>query len=294
MPSEQQQQWLDAAIASLITEQGSNGGWPYALGQAASTEPTALSCLALHTIAPTSTAIVAGCQWLLAQQEPSGHFRPITGLMEPTWPTPLAALVLNSCGYPDPMSPAIQALLDEPVYSLSRERSASLFGYNTELRGWPWTAGGFSFIEPTAMAMLLLKRAGYGQHPRVREATAMLRDRAIAGSGWNYGESVVLNGQLFPTVLSTSYALLALADEQDDITATAVDWLALQHEQSFSFLSHGWAMIALKLYERLTTDWTDAFLANWQVMPPERNNVAETALGVLAMGPLQDPLEVLT
>lgn len=293
MPSDRQQQWLTAATATLAAGQNSDGSWSYGPGRLASVEPTALAVLALRTIDPTLAAVANGCAWLSQQQEASGHFRPTAGLDQSTWVTPLAALTLGLCGFAEPAQRAAAAMLDEQVFSVSRALTASLYGYNTELKGWPWRDGGYSFAEPTASALLLLKHTGYGQHQRVREAVTMLRDRAIAGGGWNYGEPVVLDGQLFPTVLPSSLALLALADEQDAVTAAAVGWLAGQREQSFSVLSHGWAMIALKLYNRLNEEWDDTFLGYWQTLPSERTNAVELALGILALSPASDPLEVL-
>ena len=85
---------------------------------------------------------------------------------------------------------------------------------NNQLQGWSWIAGTFSWVEPTAWALLALKkRAAAGQRidsARLSEAEALLVDRCCEDGGWNYGNGNMLGKELRPYVPTTAVALLAL------------------------------------------------------------------------------------
>ena len=151
----------------------------------------------------------------------------------------------------------------------------------------------FIAAEPTCLAMIFLKKAGYRDHPRVREAADMLRNRALAGGGWNYGEPRVLGGALYPAVGSTAMALAALADEQDDVTAAGLSWLLAQRGAISSLPSLGWATIALNVLGRLDDAWSGDVIATWSASPPQRRGPLETSLGLLGLAsPGNHPLGV--
>jgi hypothetical protein len=84
-----------------------------------------------------------------------------------------------------------------------------------DLLGWPWVDGTFSWVEPTAWALLALKRWAR-THPTVEFATRidhgerLLRNRACREGGWNYGNSLVLGKPLGPYAATSALALLAL------------------------------------------------------------------------------------
>jgi hypothetical protein len=82
--------------------------------------------------------------------------------------------------------------------------------HDTAIKGWPWIADTHSWAEPTALAMMALKIAGYGDHQRVKEATRLLLDRQLPQGGWNYGNTLVYDQELRPMPLSTGIVLNAL------------------------------------------------------------------------------------
>lgn len=88
-------------------------------------------------------------------------------------------------------------------------------GHNPRLRGWAWVETTHSWVEPTAIHVLALRRCGLGDHPRCREAVAMLLDRMLSDGGWNYGNTTVLGNRLHPHVQPTGLALAALAGIPD-------------------------------------------------------------------------------
>ena len=54
-----------------------------------------------------------------------------------------------------------------------------MLGHDPTLTGWPWVGGTHSWVEPTSLAVLALRREGLGKHPRVEEGLKVIRDRAI-------------------------------------------------------------------------------------------------------------------
>ena len=84
-------------------------------------------------------------------------------------------------------------------------------GHDTAIVGWPWVADTHSWLEPTAVAILALRREGKVDHPRVREGLRLIRDRAIPTGGWNYGNNIAFGRDLRPQPAPTGIALLALA-----------------------------------------------------------------------------------
>jgi hypothetical protein len=93
------------------------------------------------------------------------------------------------------------------------------------LQGWSWTEGTFSWVEPTAWSVLVLKqRLTYGPYPdaaeRIRVGEQMLKDRECQGGGWNYGNSAVYSQDLQPYVPTTALSLLALQDRRNEGVVT--------------------------------------------------------------------------
>jgi len=81
--------------------------------------------------------------------------------------------------------------------------------------GWPWDPDTSSWIEPTAHALIALKRArthyrGSGLSERVAEGEHMLLERRCSDGGWNYGNRRVLRQDLPSYPETTALALLAL------------------------------------------------------------------------------------
>jgi hypothetical protein len=117
------------------------------------------------------------------------------------------------------------------------------------LRGWPWIESTSSWVEPTALALLALRTAGYGGHPRAREAVKMLMNRQLPHGGWNYGNTVVYGQELYPQSGSTGIALTALAGQVDRAEVRrSLDYLKTQAEQCRSPFSLSWALMGLSAW----------------------------------------------
>jgi hypothetical protein len=68
--------------------------------------------------------------------------------------------------------------------------------YDASIQGWAWVDGTFSWVEPTAWAVLSLQRQGLAGNTRCVEGLRMLVDRQCSDGGWNSGNPDVLGAEL--------------------------------------------------------------------------------------------------
>lgn len=193
---------------ALLSSRNKDGGWGYYPGKASRLEPTAWALLALNE--PPA---------LLKNWRLQGPWRvdvagaPINYAFQA-----LAGLVLLNHAESAQDAPAIaRSLLD--VKGVSFEQTTAIRQDNS-LQAWPWIDGTFSWVEPTALALLLIKKCRGGLPAGVAERIAvgerMLIDRVCAGGGWNYGGSNVFGQDLFPYVPTTAWGVLALQDRPQE------------------------------------------------------------------------------
>jgi len=285
--------WMAVAATELLDAQQPDGGWAFQAGQAPATEPTALAVLALSSAQTDALGLTTAATWLLARQRGDGLFTASAVHEEASWLSPLAALALRRQGYTAASQATEQAMLDMPIFTFSNILQQGTYGYDTRIPGWPWTLGDFSFTEPTALAMIFLKQAGYFSASRVREGARFLRDRALSGGGWNYGEPKVLGGELYSAVVPTAMALLALADEPDETTAAAESWLIGQVDRISSLMSLGWANAAMNVLGLIDDTRRAAVVNRWLQLPTSRRGPMETSLCLLGVVSADDhPLGV--
>jgi hypothetical protein len=217
-----------------------DGGWGYRPGRASAVEPTAWCLLALGKVDSGSEAIEAGRQWLLGAQNGDGSWPTWPGVGEGNWVTALAGLALEALGGP---APAIENAARWICRSHSAEgglrlRVASLFArkkivqQDFSLRGWSWTPGTSSWVEPTAVALIFLHHlpstlALPEAAERRRMGEAMLYDRICLSGGWNLGNPKVYGVEGIPQLGPTAWALLALQEHSErEENRRSLDWLA--------------------------------------------------------------------
>ena len=127
---------------------------------------------------------------------------------------------------------------------------------NNQLQGWSWIPGTFSWVEPTAWALLALRRrqvAGKGvEAARLTEAETLLIDRCCAHGGWNYGNSNMLGKDCGPTCRPPRWRCWRCRRSRIRRSRAASAYLerAATSEASASALSL--AMIALAAHGRAT------------------------------------------
>jgi hypothetical protein len=257
----------EAATDFLLKALNSDGGWGVQSGKQSNTEVTALALLALGSLGDPrlKNSIDRGLNWLAQRQKPGGGFPLMANVDEPSWASPIAVLALSSF---DSQQPAVTrgiewvlrqkgrgaGLLGSLFYWLNPDDS--MVKLNPALTGWSWTAGTFSWVEPTAYALIALKKlkSHVSQDQaiaRISEGERMIYDRMCAGGGWNYGNSKVLGESLWPYPDTTALALIALQDHSNN-PANKMGLTSLEKmlAQNHSGLAVAWACICFALYGR--------------------------------------------
>ena len=219
---------------ALLAAQDADGGWGAEPGKRSNTEATALAVLALGS-SPSSAASAAlrrGLAWLVDHQRPDGGWPLAVGHDRSTWPTPLAVLaVLGRPELRERAAGGLRWLLGhggrDPgwlIRALYRVWPSALpVRMDPTLKGWSWNPDAFSWVEPTAYALLALKKgrqvlSGSDVDARIREGESMLYDRACEGGGWNYGNTNVYGVNVPPYPEVTAVALLGVQDRRETPT----------------------------------------------------------------------------
>jgi hypothetical protein len=239
--------------AALLRARNVDGGWAYYQGKRSRIEPTCWALLALAQANLQRPDIdVLGRwprhdSWLidLAGAPPNHAFNAI------------AALTLLQ-------SPSTGTLAEKIVRLLIASRGVTLppdpaIRQDSSLQAWSWVDGTFSWVEPTAWCVLVLKqRLALGPYPdaleRVRVGEQVLNDRACRGGGWNYGNSNVFGQDLVPYVPTTALALLALRDRPNEpVVIRGLEQLQRDVLSERSAVALSLAIICLRVYGRPTS-----------------------------------------
>jgi hypothetical protein len=135
-----------------------------------------------------------------------------------------------------------------PVANLAP--SQRIVGHDTSLIGWSWVADTHSWLEPTAVTVLAMRRDGKADHPRVRAGLRLIRDRALAAGGWNYGNSRLFGRNLRPQPAPTGLALLSLAgvDSRTEIVERAIRYLQGALPETRATQSLCWGVLGLRAW----------------------------------------------
>jgi hypothetical protein len=161
-----------------------------------------------------------------------------------------------------------------------------IVGHDTTLIGWPWVAETHSWIEPTVMAILALRREGAGDHPRVLEGLSLIRNRALPKGGWNYGNTSAFGHALRPQPGPTGLALLALAHRKrrSDMIERAIAYLNDTLPGVRAPASLGWGLLGLRAWDTSPAE-ADRWLAESFARTTGRPDAApRLALLLLAAG----------
>lgn len=256
--------WQDEARGELAAIKSTETGWSYRRNGAACVEPTVLASLALRVSGNAESRegdlrhgrIAA--RWLASIQRPDGRL-PVSQVLEsPGWTTPFALVLWSTLAAHDAeQARAARWLLT--VAGSAEDRNANVEpgdapkGFKP---GWAWVTGTHSWVEPTAMAILALSRAGFGDDERVAAGTRMILDRSLPHGGWNCGNNVVFGHELRPQPVPTALSLLALAAQGESSQAVerGVDYLRRAITTVRAPVSLGWSMLALRAYEAVPSE----------------------------------------
>jgi hypothetical protein len=173
---------------------------------------------------------------------------------ESFWPTALAILAWQgSLASHAAQDVAIRFLLNT-TGTHSQQKSNDTVKHDPSLKGWPWIEGTHSWVEPTAMCVMALRAAGYGQHARVSEAIRMILDRQLPHGGWNMAGTIVFGKELVPVPEGTGSALAGLAGVIDEHQiARSLDYLQGEVDRLRTPISLGWGLIGLAAWGRWPT-----------------------------------------
>ncbi len=254
------------AIEHLLATQNVDGGWAaYAEGPSR-TEPSALAVTALGLTSETAggAGTDAGLAWLRAHQAASGGWPAMEGQRADSWMTSLATLAVSHL---EPDGEAARRGADWLLRQEGRTVSwwikllvrlrpqTKTVDLDLDLTGWPWTEGTFSWIEPTAYALLALKRLrpslpARSAADRIDRGERMIIDRTCREGGWNYGNSVVLGEELWPYPDTTALALLALQGRPAAEVEAGLTALSRMLDENRSLLAVSLATLCFRAYER--------------------------------------------
>lgn len=291
---------INAAIDLLLGAQNEDGGWGAVKGKRSNTESTSFVLMALKSLEgnPFDRQTTAGLKWLLQRQKDDGSWSLNDASKQSSWTTPIAALALLS--FQDQRGHALRAakwiLTQEgrkPGWVATLLFRLSLLKKITELdpylSGWSWTAGAFSWVEPTSYSLMTLKKLkrsldGTNCEERIRQGEMLIYDRMCENGGWNYGNSRVLGEALWPYPDVTAVALIALQDQaMSETNQKSLRALDAMLREAGSGTALGWGILCLTLYKQDVQEWKKILVKNFE----KTRFLGETkavALALLAFG----------
>ena len=269
---------IETCTADLMAAQNQDGGWGAEPGRTSNTEATALAVLALADARLSATPVQRGLEWLAARQTTDGSWALMDGLEAGSWTTSLAVFCLahfeahrrravNGAGWLLRQRGAGLGWLVSFLYVVFPE--AFVGRSNPNLKGWSWTAGTYSWVEPTAYALLAVKKLRTSLPPalaaeRVGQAELMIYDRMCAGGGWNYGSSSALEVNLPPYPETTALALIALQDRREaEANQVSLKILEAMRPEAGGGLALSWGAHCLALYGRDVATWRSALVETY-------------------------------
>jgi hypothetical protein len=291
---------IDAAIDLLLEAQNEDGGWGSFKGKRSNTESTSFALMALQAPhgKPFDRQVAAALKWLLRHQKDDGSWFLNDASKQSSWTTPIAVLALLS--FRDQRQHALKAAKwiltqegQKPGWVASLLVRLSLLKKMTELdpylSGWSWTAGAFSWVEPTSYSLMALKRLkrsldGTNCEERIRQGEMLIYDRMCENGGWNYGNSRVLGEALWPYPDVTAVALIALQDRAtNEANQTSLRALDALMREAASGTALGWGILCLTLYNQDVREWKKILVKDFE----KTRFLGETkavALALLAFG----------
>ena len=219
-----------SCLPFIRNAQNPDGGWGFQPALQSRVEPTCWAILALRNPANTAAfdeSVTRGLQFLRNAQLADGSWAASAELRTGCWVTSVACWVLSGDAEArGAVTAGVKWLCndwprDSSLWRRLRARFSSqnrISAQNNSYRGWGWTPGTSSWVEPTSFGLILLGRIPAASWPKGAQrrhelARKMLYDRMCPGGGWNCGNPMVYGVAGEALIIPTVWALLALRDE---------------------------------------------------------------------------------
>lgn len=230
----------------LLESQNADGGWGFQRRKLSAVEATCWAILALRALPESSStkeAIEKSAAWLRSTQLPDHSWPAWAGSPSGCWVTSLACMALHE---PGDANKAVDGGVDWICRAWPAEgtawrrwlgqviRGGRPRRLDFSLRGWSWTPGTSSWVEPTALTLIALHQLFPVNAPpivvrRRKLGEAMLYNRICTGGGWNSGNPEVYGVAGEPLVGPTVWALLALQNNcQRAENRDSLAWLSTE------------------------------------------------------------------
>lgn len=214
-------------------------------------DAAAWAVMALRAAGETPDLISKMQQQVLAHQAADGCITLDARHPEAFWPTGLAVLAWRkSPAFKNARARAVAFLLQSTGAHWPKKKGSAT-AHDTDIKGWSWTAGAHAWVQPTAVALIALRSAGYQHHERALDGKRLLLDRQLPDGGWNYGNTRVFGTTLRPMPACTAMALgaLAMAVPESQV-AVSLQYLKDTIKTIRSPLSLGWGVLALSSWKK--------------------------------------------
>lgn len=231
-----------------------DGSFAVASGAGSRPDATAWAAVAFHAAGQAADVVLGARNALAARQSADGRVPVLPERPQAAWTTPLAMLAWRPDSvFSGPLLAAADWLAKHP--GAHWDNKDGIFGHDTAIKGWSWTLGAHSWVEPTAQAMLALSTLDHPPAPQLDEATRMLLDRQLPTGGWNYGNTRVFKNILLPIPESTGHALAALAGRVPrEAVAASLDYLAGPECAAATPLTAAWRAFGLAAWGEATPE----------------------------------------
>lgn len=252
--------YLESRLKFLRAAQNSDGGWGYFPGKQSWFEPTTYAMLSLHGAPDSEASLERAWKLLRSWQTEDGSSRPNGQVQAGTWVTAQAVTLACVRGiYDQSVHSSVDWLLRVVGAESSLAMRAAAFFHMLKTKadvthqGWPWRDGNASWVEPTAQALVALKKVAKNYRSseldrRVSEGEALLLSRRCSDGGWNCGNPNVLNYDLPSYPETTALALMGLQGRSRDELGEAIALASRYRVQTRSSLARAWLVIALRCH----------------------------------------------
>jgi hypothetical protein len=275
------------SIATLISKQNRDGGWPYVRG-GSWTEPTVYATLALLSEGQYDAAGRAAA-WLRGISRRDGGWPPTAAVEESTWVTGLVALLPVELIGEANHKRAIDWLMDttgEESTTIYRVREWLLGNSpskaDRDFPGWPWVPGTAAWVGPTSVAILALdkedrRKPSRDLKHRISTGREFLLSRACDEGGWNHGSSRPLGYPSHAYPETTGIALAALRGVRSSQVERGLAIARKFLSECRSADALNWLRFGLRVHGQLPPGFCTPSGIEYRTTPDESLDVVMTA-----------------